>query len=130
MCKMTQEVGSQKRKGGQSMNLGALILKIRCETNSIRIDYGDLLGGRDLTLAWQMDSPPRLYPCAWWFTVREFLAKKSITKINYPPYSPGNVMLLQGIPENYFQDCFWQWQHHFTKCIASWGEYFEGDSSR
>jgi hypothetical protein len=37
-------------------------------------------------------------------------------------------MLLRGIWENDFQDFFWQWQHR-TKCIASQGEYFEGDSS-
>jgi len=37
--------------------------------------------------------------------------------------------LLQGILENDFQDCFWQWHHRLTKCIASQGEYFEGDSS-
>jgi hypothetical protein len=34
------------------------------------------------------------------------------------------------IPENDFQDCFRQWHHRLTKCIASQGEYFEGDSSR
>jgi hypothetical protein len=38
--------------------------------------------------------------------------------------------LLRGIPENDFQDCFWQWHHRLTKCIASQGEYFEGESSR
>ena len=38
--------------------------------------------------------------------------------------------LLRGIPENDFQDCFRQWHHRLTKCIASYGEYFEGDSSR
>jgi len=37
--------------------------------------------------------------------------------------------LLRGIQEDNFQDCFWQWQHCLTKCIASQGEYFEGDSS-
>jgi len=39
------------------------------------------------------------------------------------------TMLLRGIPENDFQDCFWQWHHHLMKCITSKGEYFEGDSS-
>jgi len=43
MCKTTQEVGSQKRKGqykcGQSTNLGALRSKIRCESNRRRIEY-------------------------------------------------------------------------------------------
>jgi len=37
--------------------------------------------------------------------------------------------LLRGIPENDFQDCFRQWHHRLTQCIASQGEYFEGDSS-
>jgi hypothetical protein len=41
MCKMTQEVGSQKRKGQMQMckDLGALRSKIRRETNSRRIEY-------------------------------------------------------------------------------------------
>jgi hypothetical protein len=39
-------------------------------------------------------------------------------------------MLLRDIPENDFQDCFRQLHHRLTKCIASQGEYFEGDSSR
>jgi len=90
--------------------------------------------------------------------VREFRAKNSITKIDHPPYSPDlglcdlwlfpklkNVLkgqrfadlsdiqcnmktLLLGIPENDFQDCFRQWHHCLSKCIASQGEYFEGDT--
>jgi hypothetical protein len=37
--------------------------------------------------------------------------------------------LLRDIPEDDSQDCFRQWYHRLTKCIASLGEYFEGDSS-
>jgi len=85
--------------------------------------------------------------------VHKFLAKNSITKMDHPPYSPDlalcdfwlfpklinalkgqrfaccsdiqrNVkMLVRGIPENNFQECFWQWHHCFTKCIVSQGEY-------
>jgi len=92
--------------------------------------------------------------------VSEFLAKNSITKMDHPPYSPDLApcdfwifpnlknalkeqrfadlsdiqhnmkMLLRGIPENDFEDCFWQWHLHLTKCAASQGEYFESDSSR
>jgi hypothetical protein len=40
-----------------------------------------------------------------------------------------NVISLQAIPENGFQDCFHQWHHHLMKCIASRGEYIEGNSS-
>ena len=91
--------------------------------------------------------------------VREFLAKNSITKMDHLPYSSDLVpcdfwlfpklknalkgqrfaglsdiernvkMLLRGIPENDFQNCFWQWQHLLMKCIASQGEYFEGNNS-
>jgi histone-lysine N-methyltransferase SETMAR len=91
--------------------------------------------------------------------VRTFLVKKSITKMDHPPYSPDlapcdfwlfpklknamkgqriadipniqcNVTLLRGILENDFQDCFWQWHHHLMKGIALLGEYFKGDSSQ
>jgi len=92
--------------------------------------------------------------------VRKFPAKNSVTKMDHPPYSPDlaprnfgiftklknalkgqrfadlsdiqrNVKtLLRNNPENYFQDCFREWHHRLTKCIASQGEYFEGDSSR
>jgi hypothetical protein len=41
-----------------------------------------------------------------------------------------NVTLLRGIQENYFQDCYRQWRHRLTKCTASQGEHFEGNSSR
>ena len=81
--------------------------------------------------------------------VREFLAKNYTTKMDHPPYSPElapcdfwlfpklknalkgqrfanlsdtqhNVKtLLRGILENDFQDCFRQWHHCLTKCIAS-----------
>jgi transposase len=91
--------------------------------------------------------------------VCEFLAKNSITKMDHPPYSPDlapynfwlfpklktalkgqrfadfpdiqqNVKtVLRGILENDFQDCFQLRHHCLTKCIASHGEYFEGDSS-
>jgi len=91
--------------------------------------------------------------------VHEFLAKNSITKMDHPPYSPDldpcdfwlfpklkNALkvqrfadlsdirrnmktLLRGILENDFLDCFWQWYHCLTKCIASQGENFEGNSS-
>jgi hypothetical protein len=40
-----------------------------------------------------------------------------------------NVMILQGIPEKDFQDRFWQWHRRLSKCTASQGEYFKGDSS-
>jgi histone-lysine N-methyltransferase SETMAR len=91
--------------------------------------------------------------------VHKFLAKNSITKMDHPPHSPDLALcgfwlfpklknalkgqrfadlsdiqhnvktLLRGIPENDFQDCFWQWHHRLTKCVASQGEYYKGDSS-
>jgi len=81
--------------------------------------------------------------------MREFLATKQITVLEHPPYSPdlvpkdfflfpkikeilkgrrSNTMAaLKAIPQNQSQNCFegrtrrWHW------CIASQGEYFEGD---
>ena len=35
---------------------------------------------------------------------------------------------LKGIKSNEFKNCFEQWKKHLDSCIASNGEYFEGDS--
>jgi hypothetical protein len=93
------------------------------------------------------------------FAVREFLAKKSIMKLDHPPYSPDlapcdfqlfpklktalkdrrfsdtadiqghATTILQSIPEEEFQKCFEQWKHRLTKRTGAQGDYFEGDSS-
>ena len=105
--------------------------------------YGNLFRGKDLIL--YHDNAP-VHDA---LTVREFLAKNSITKTDHPPYSPDlahcdfwlfpklknalkgqrfidlsdiqhNVKtLLRGIPKNDFQDCFRQWHHHVMNCTAS-----------
>ena len=88
--------------------------------------------------------------------VREFLAKNSITKIDHPTYSPDlapcdfwlfpklkmpwrDKDLLTFLTSNttwkrycevFRKTIFRQWHRRLTKCIASQGEYFEGDSSR
>jgi hypothetical protein len=36
---------------------------------------------------------------------------------------------LKAIPQNQFQNCFEGWTRHWHRCIASQGEYFEGDDS-
>jgi hypothetical protein len=107
---------------------------------------------------------PELWPDAWILhhdelTVQEFLAKKSMMKLDHPPYSPylalcnfwlfpelktalkghrfsdtasvqGHVTtILQSIPEEEFQKCFELCKHRVTKCIGAQGDYFEGDSN-
>jgi hypothetical protein len=84
--------------------------------------------------------------------VQEFLAKKSIMKLDYLPYSPhvapcdfwlfpklktalkghrfsdiadiqGHATtILQSIPEEEIQKCFEQWKHRLTKSIGAQGD--------
>jgi len=88
--------------------------------------------------------------------VREFLATKQITVLEHPAYSldlaPSDFFLfpkikeiligrhfddirsnttaaLKAIPQNQFQNCFEGWTRRWHHCIASQGEYFEGDHS-
>jgi hypothetical protein len=113
---------------------------------------------------------PELWPDAWILhhdnapvnealAVWEFLANKSILKLNHPPYSPDlapcdfwlflklktalkghrfsditdiqghATTILRSIPEEELQKCFEQWKHRLTKCIDAQGDYFEGDSN-
>jgi len=89
--------------------------------------------------------------------VREFLATKQITVLEHPAYSPDlapsdfflfpkikeifkgrhfddnddirshTMAALKPIPQNQFQNCFEGWTRHWHWCMASQGEYFEGD---
>jgi transposase len=91
--------------------------------------------------------------------VREFVASKQITVLEYPPYSPdvapsdfflfpkikemlkgrhfddaddirrNTTTALKAISQNQFQNCFEGWTRHWHQCIASHVEYFEGDHS-
>jgi len=40
------------------------------------------------------------------------------------------MMALKPLPQQEFQKCFEQWQHHWAKYIASQGENFKGDPSQ
>jgi len=90
-------------------------------------------------------------------SVREFLATKQITVLEHPANSldlaPSDFILfpkikeilkgrhfddlddirsntmaaLKVIPQNQFQNCFGWWTRRWHWCIASQGEYFEGD---
>ena len=40
---------------------------------------------------------------------------------------PTMAEALKGIKINEFKNCFEQWKKHLNRCIASNGEYFEGD---
>lgn len=93
-----------------------------------------------------------------WLNDHNFLAKKQIAKLYYPPYlldlAPCNFCLfpnmkttikarrfsdvfhiqkhvtkiLKSILEE-FQKCFEQWQHNLTKYIMVQGDYSEGDNN-
>ena len=89
--------------------------------------------------------------------VREFLVTKQIIVLEHPAYSPdlapsdfflfqkikeilkgihfdniddiwsNTTAALKAIPQNQFQNCFEGWTRRWHRCIASQGEYFEGD---
>ena len=91
-------------------------------------------------------------------SVREFLATKQITLLEHPACSPdlahsdfflfpkikeilkgrhfddiddirsNTAAALKAIPQNQFQNCFEGWTRRWQRCIASQGEYFEGDN--
>jgi hypothetical protein len=68
------------------------------------------------TPAWQVDSPPWQCLCTW------CIKSSGVPgyEIHYKNGSSTSfiqckVMLLQGILQNDFQDCFRQWRHNLTK---------------
>ena len=96
-------------------------------------------------------------PAPMALSVREFLATKQITVLEHPAYSPdlapsdfflfpkikeilkgrhfddiddirsSTMAALKAIPQNQLQNCFEGRTRHWHRCMASQGEYFEGD---
>ena len=87
------------------------------------------------------------------FSIVEFLTKFKIPVLPQPPYSPdiapANFYLfsklkfsliediqanpesvLNTLQEKNFQECFQKWKHHWSWCVQSEGDYFEGDASQ
>jgi hypothetical protein len=90
-------------------------------------------------------------------SVQQFLTKNGMTQLLQPPYSPDlapcefflfplmkkvlkgkrfadveevkkkTTEALKGITLKEFQDCFEKWKTRLDRCIASNGQYFEGD---
>jgi transposase len=91
-------------------------------------------------------------------SVREFLAKRSISVVPHPPYSPdlapceffpfpilkstlkgkrfqdvaeihlNTERKLQAIPKQAYQTCIERWKAGWNRCLQSGGSYFEGDN--
>jgi hypothetical protein len=113
------------------------------------LNFGLMLGSCIMTM-------PLLKTCS---LSGSFWPKKSIMKLDHPPYSPDlapcdfwlfpklktalkghrlsdiidihghATTILHSIPEEEFQKCFEQWKHQLAKCIGVQGDYFEGDSN-
>jgi len=96
-------------------------------------------------------------PCHTAISVNEFLAKKGISVVPQPPYSPdlspcdfflfpklkfhlkghhlGTVDNIQkvvtdqlrALPHEDFQHCYREWKQRLRRCVASEANYFEGD---
>ena len=92
-----------------------------------------------------------------WIRAAKILATKQITVLEHPAYSPdlapsdfilfpkikeilkgrhfdetddirnSTTAVLKAILQNHFQNCFEGWARCWHRCIASQGEYFEGD---
>jgi len=93
------------------------------------------------------------------FLIRSYLAKHQTSVVPNPPYSPdltpadfflfpklkttlkgrrfqtieeiqeNATRELRAITENAFQEAFQQWKKRSERCVASRGDYFEGDSA-
>jgi len=91
--------------------------------------------------------------------IRGYLAKHQTSLVPHPPYSPdltaadfflflklkttlkgrrfqtieenqeNAIRELRAITESAFQEAFRQWKKRWERCIASTGDYFEGDST-
>jgi hypothetical protein len=71
-----------------------------------------------------MDHSPELALCDFWLFPKLKNALKGQRFSDIPDIKCNMITLLRGISENDIQDCFQQWHHHLTKCVASEQQHF------
>ena len=69
---------------------------------------------------------PDLAPCDFFLfpKIKEILKGRHFDDIDIRSNTP---TALKAIPQNHFQNSFEGWTRRWHRCIASQGEYFEGD---
>jgi hypothetical protein len=80
----------------------------------------------------EMEHPsysPDLAPSDFWLFPKIKSALKGRRFQDTEDIKKNVTMALKAIPQQKFQKCFQQWQHHWAKCTAAQGEYFKGDFS-
>ena len=138
---------------GQTVNAAFYIEVLKCLQENVRRKRPDQW--RNNTWLLHCDSAPANAA----LLTRGFLTDNNMTVVPIPPYSPDLApsdfflfpklkMKLKGrrfqlleeiqaelqavlntLQENDFQECFKNWKHHWDRCQASEGDYFEGDAS-
>jgi len=69
------------------------------------------------------DKPPVTFPL--FLKIKEILKGRHFDDID--DIRSITTAALNAIPQNQFQNCFEGWTRRWHQCIASQGEYFEGD---
>jgi hypothetical protein len=80
-----------------------------------------------VTVLEQLVNSPDLAPSDFFLfpKIKEILKGRSFDDIDY--FRSNTTAALKAILQNQFQNCFEGWTGRWYRCIASQGEYFEGD---
>jgi len=75
------------------------------------------------------DYSPDLAPCDFFLfpKIKKILEERYFGDID--DIRGNTTAALKAIPQKHFQNCFEVWTRRWYRCIASQGEYFEGDHS-
>ena len=144
-------VHSEFVPNGDTVNQAFYVQVLKCLRDAVRQKRPELWQSEEWWL--HHDNAPAHKA----MSVQQFLTKNSMTQLLHPPYSsdlaPCDFFLfprmnkvlkgkrfpdveemkrktteaLNGITLKKFQDCFEKWKTHLDRCIASYGQYFEGD---
>ena len=87
----------------------------------------ECLATKQITVLGHLACSPDLAPSDFFLfpKVKEILEGRNFDDID--DIRSNTTAALKAIPQNELQICFEGWTRHWHRCIASQGEYFEGD---
>jgi hypothetical protein len=86
-----------------------------------------LVGQKRITVCPHLPYSTDLAPCDFWLFPKLKLTMKGKRFASIPEIEAAATTRLKGLTIDDFKNCFKKWQERWYKCVASQGDYFEGD---
>jgi hypothetical protein len=116
-----------RRKSPQKWGNGLVLLHDSAPCHTSLVIHQSLSDKKKNTVWPHPPYSTDLAPCDFWLFPKLKLTMKGKRFASIPEIEAATTTRRKGLTKDDLQNCFKKWQERWNKCVASQGDYFEGD---